>query len=49
MLQKGTSNDETLALINTFYKGLMSEEEKLKYLIENAYVLCKDQSGCRRL
>ena len=27
----------------------MSEEEKLKYLVENAYVLCKDQSGCRRL
>ncbi len=36
-------------MINTFYKGLLSEEEKLKYLVENAYVLSKDQSGCRRL
>jgi|LauGreDrversion4_2_1035121.scaffolds.fasta_scaffold1224966_1 hypothetical protein len=33
---------ESLGVINTFYKGLLTEEEKMKYLIENAYILSKD-------
>ena len=36
-------------MINDVYKTLQTDDEKLSFLIQNAVILAKDQSGCRRL
>ncbi len=36
------SMSDRLTFINSLYKGMTSEDEKLQYLIENSYILSKD-------
>jgi hypothetical protein len=31
------------------YKGCGSEEQKLQFLVQNSYLISKDQAGCRRI
>ena len=45
----GSTALQTITAINQLYKTIPSEEPKLQFLIYNAYILSKDQAGCRRL